>query len=113
MDLAKAKTPAKLILEYPFNLPQLAWHHLPVFPYRVISRYKFRSDRKATHIQCPVYIFHGEKDQVIPLKFGKKLAHYFEEGQVHFTIIKNGGHNDLNTYRAYHEALKEALGNKD
>ena len=110
IDLAKGNKPGKLILESPFNnLPELAWHHFPVFPYRFILRYQFRSDRKAQHIKCPVFILHGDKDDVVPLKFGKKLANCFQDDQVNFTTIENGGHNDLNQFEAYHEALKKAL----
>jgi uncharacterized protein len=110
IDLASKTDPAMLLLESPFtNLPDLAWLHFPIFPYSVLSRFHFRSDRKVNQIQCPIFIFHGTRDNIIPFRLGKKLYDMFPAGSATFYSIDGGGHNDLSNFEDYHDALDKVL----
>jgi uncharacterized protein len=112
VDLATRASPSMLLLESPFhNLPALAWHHFPVLPFRLLSRFRFQSDDKAKKIQCPVHIFHGTNDNIIPFRFGKMLYERFPAERATFHTIDGGGHNDLTNFDAYHQALEKALRN--
>ncbi len=112
VDLAAKLDPALLILEAPFtNLPDLAWQHFPGFPYHLLSRFQFRSDKKTGKINCPVHIFHGTIDKIIPDEFGKKLFQAFPPGQAEFYSIEGAGHNDVNDFEQYQKAIAAIFNN--
>jgi uncharacterized protein len=110
IDLASHVNTKMLVLESPFtNLPALAWHHVPIFPFRILSRFHFRSDKKAKDIQSPVHIIHGTNDNIVPYRFGEELYKKFPKGIANFYAIEGGGHNDLNRFDEYHEVLSSLL----
>ena len=51
-------------------------------------------DQAERLVNVPVWAFHGEKDQVIPLKLGKAMVDAVKNcgGQVKFTVYPNEGH---------------------
>ena len=40
-----------------------------------------------------VTMFHGEKDEVVPISFSKKVLSLFPKAQKKLVIIKNGDHS--------------------
>jgi uncharacterized protein len=111
IDLATKTSPDMLLLESPFtNLPELAWRHFPILPFRLLLRFRFSSDQKVKKVQCPVYIFHGTNDNIVPFRLGQRLFEKFPPGQATFYAIDGGGHNDLTNFEEYHEALEKILG---
>lgn len=84
-----------LILEAPYsNMADLAQFHYWYVPARWLVRDTFDSLTRIAKVSEPVLVLHGERDTVIPPKFGRilfeaapepKEAHYLPEGR----------HNDL------------------
>ena len=65
----------KLILETPYyNMAQMAQTFVAIYPMSLILRIKIRTHLYFTKITCPIYIFHGDNDELIPLRQAKRLA---------------------------------------
>ena len=106
--VASRNNPGKLILESPYyNLPYAARSYFPWFPSFLI-RYRFRSDLYLKNTNCPVFVFHGDRDEVINVKNSHKLKECLKPGDRVF-IIPGGHHNDLAQFDEYHEKLNRIL----
>ncbi|MEM1136877.1 MAG: alpha/beta fold hydrolase [Bacteroidota bacterium] len=99
----------KVILETPYyNLYDVARHYAPFIPYKLLMRYSFRSDLWLPKIKCPVYIFHGTKDKIIPHSSALKLAEKLN-GQGKFVSIPKGRHNNLAEFELFNRELNLIL----
>jgi len=108
VHLAKIFSPGKLILESPYtNLPDLAKYHYPIIP-RFFVRYALSCDQWISEVKCPIYIFHGTYDSIVPFDFGKSLARIKPENTT-FIPVEGGDHNDLDMFEEYHTKLSAIL----
>lgn len=108
--LASINDPASLLLETPFySMKELVRQYYPWLPNFLLLRYPFRNDLYLQEVDCPVHIFHGDRDRVIELKSALKLKEVLKPGDRFYTI-PGGHHADLSDFQEYHDALKEALG---
>lgn len=108
-----ATVPCKvLILETPFaNLYDVARHYSVLLPYRLLLRYPFRSDLYIAGVGCPVYIFHGKKDLVVPYSSALKLYSLVpKELDREMITFKRGRHSNLYKYNLFDLKLREILG---
>jgi len=111
VPLAASHRPRALILESPFaNFREVARHYLSILPYRWILRYPLRNDKAMMRVTCPVYIFHGKRDPVVPYATALRLYARVPT-QVHREMITfaKGYHNDLTHFGRYKRALKRIL----
>lgn len=96
------------ILVVPFNnLPDVALHHFPIFPMRLLIKDRYPSDSRLSHDLGPLYVALAENDEVIPVVFGQKL-HDGYPGPKRLQVVPGAGHNDLNKPEA--AWWREALG---
>ncbi|WP_339140710.1 alpha/beta hydrolase [Croceitalea sp. MTPC5] len=106
---ASKNSPKKLVLETPFyNLLEVAKKRFPILPVKWLLTYKFESNKYITDITCPITIFHGTEDAVVPYESGKKL-YDLAFGKKTFVTIPGGGHNDLINFEAYTRHIDKAL----
>jgi len=109
VDLASKVKAKQLILETPFgNFPELAHSQFKIFPVKSLLRYQFRNDLKIKKVTCPIHIFHGTKDQVVPYTESQQLIRILENESL-LTTIPNGGHNNLGTFPLFWKKMKEIL----
>ena len=54
----------------------------------------------------PFWIIHGDKDFVVPYKFGKQLKESFSD-RVKLITIEGGEHNNLVEFEMYHQTLND------
>ncbi|UZR93536.1 alpha/beta hydrolase [Chondrinema litorale] len=98
-----------VILETPYyNLYDVAKHYAPFVPYKLLMRFSFRSDLCLPQIKCPVYIFHGTKDKIVPYSSAKKLSGKLN-GNGKFVTIPNAGHNNLEDFDRFNIELNHIL----
>ena len=72
--LAQNKNYAGLILETPFtSMADAAKKFYPYIPIKLLLKDKFENYKKIKNINSPILIMHGEVDQIIPFKMGKKI----------------------------------------
>lgn len=109
-QLAAKNNPCRLILESPFSSAvDLGKHRFPILPISLLSEFRFESTEYMKDVKCPVYIFHGTDDSVIPYEYAEKLYKSISgEGKKMFTI-EGGGHNYLQDYDVFKNGMNEAL----
>lgn len=106
--LAKEKTPKRLILETPYNnFIDIAKYHYPYIP-TFLMKYKLDSESLIGSVRCPIFIFHGTEDTVIPLPFARKLESNIKR-EYKFFLISNAGHNDVSETKEYFTELNKIL----
>ena len=108
--LASNNNPKKLILETPFySLADVAKGRFSLFPTKKLLKYDFPSYKYVQDVICPISIFHGTDDGVIPYASGIKLFNSMEQKDKVFFTIENGEHNNLVEFEAYHSQLQKIL----
>jgi fermentation-respiration switch protein FrsA (DUF1100 family) len=106
---ASNNNPKKLILETPFyNLLEVAQKRFPVLPVKWLLKYEFKSNTYITKVKCPITIFHGTEDNVVPYESGKKL-YTIAPNPKEFITVPSGGHNNLINFREYTSTIDTAL----
>jgi uncharacterized protein len=78
-----------LVLQSPYtSIEALAKDSYPWLPVRLLLKDRFDSISKIERINAPLLVFHGEKDSIVPIRYGKQLfekapepkqAMYFEQ----------------------------------
>jgi len=111
--LAGKNNPSKLILETPFlSLGDMANRVAPIYPPSYFLRFNFKNHKSLEGAKCPIYIFHGTEDNVVPLESAQKLYDTLDPNQAQLFIIEDGGHNDLSGFTRYNEELSKILGSE-
>ncbi len=97
-----------LILACPFDsVLAVGCHHVPMLP-RLIPMDHFRSDLAAPKVRCPVTIFLGERDKVVPPAHTERLAQCFTATKATLHRLPCG-HANIFEQRGLRRALREAL----
>ena len=111
--VASLHDPSMIILESPyFSFTSLVQNHFPLFPAGPALRYKFRTKDYLKSVECPIYIFHGTEDRIVPIEHGERLIESLSDKKsMQMTVINGGSHNDLDSYEEYWTYLENALKN--
>ena len=109
-QLASKNTPKQLILETPFySLLDVAQSMFPILPVSLFLKYKLPSFEFIQQVSCPISIFHGTSDSVVPYESGKKLYEAIPDANKSFFKIEGGDHNNLVSFPEFHEGIKKVL----
>lgn len=109
VKVASDNTPRYLILDAPYyNFRQVVERFLPILPVRYVLRYHLRTDKWIQKVKCPVYILHGTRDWLIPIRHSEQLQK-FNPRRITLIRIKGGGHNNLPRFSEYHNFLRDIL----
>ena len=93
VDLAARRPCGGLILEAPFtSAHELAGTVLPVVGPMLI--WSFDTRRKISDVRVPIFIIHGDRDEMIPQWMGKALFAGAGEPK-YFWSVTGAGHNDI------------------
>jgi len=94
VDLAASDGARGLVLLNTFtSLPDVAAHHYPLLPTRMLMHNRLDSASKIGRYHGPLLQVHGDKDSVVPFAQGKKLFAAANEPK-RFVVNPGGGHND-------------------
>lgn len=108
--LAGKNEPQQLILETPYySLAKAAQRFYPIYPSKLALRYNFRSFKYLRDAKCPISIFHGTEDSVVPYEQGMELAESLLPKKVNFVTIEGGEHRNLADFRLFHQELDKIL----
>ncbi len=94
VDLAAHDGARALVLENTFtSLPDVAAHHYPWLPVRMLMRTRLDSVAKIADYHGPLLQFHGDADTIIPFEIGRRL---FEAANEPKQFVNTAGrdHND-------------------
>ncbi len=81
---------------------------LPLLPVKYVLRYHLRTDRWIRHVNCHIYIIHGTKDRLIPIRHSEKLQQ-LNPGKITLLRINGGRHNNLPSFPEYHNFIRDIL----
>ena len=100
VQLATHREVGGLILEAPFtSVAEVAQYHYSFIPASVLVRDRFDSRAKIGQVKAPILVLHGERDRVVPLRFGRALFDAAPEPK-EFWTAREAGHENLARYGA-------------
>lgn len=106
--LAVTKNPKLLILQAPFyNFLEFSSGRVPYFP-DFLKKFQFETDKYIVNIKAPIYIFHGNQDQVISYNNSVRLQKLLKPKDVFFTL-QNEDHIGINDNFDFQEKIKIIL----
>ena len=109
--LASDNNPRYLILDAPYyNFKKVVERFLPFLPLQIVLRYHLRTDKWIPKIKCHIYIIHGTKDWLIPIKHSEALQR-LSPRKITLIRIHGGGHNNLSKFDDYHNFIRDILKN--
>lgn len=108
--LATQREAAHLILETPMTkirdvIPTLNF----LLIYKSGLKYEFNSLSRIDRISCPITILHGTEDVVVPYDLGRQLYVQASHSNKKIITIKEGKHNNLDTFGIYQQAMERIL----
>ena len=112
-ELAAEHAPAVLILEAPFTSARdMARGMLaPVtVAWSLVARVHFDTRAKVANLDVPIWVVHGERDGVIPVRMGRAV-HTAARVPGELLVVRGAGHNDVRDVAgdAYWAWLRRAL----
>jgi uncharacterized protein len=108
VHLAASHTPRLLILESPYlSMQDVVARQAPYMP-SFLLKYQLRSDRWIGAVRCPVYLFHGTLDNLIPFDSSERLRAYITAPS-HMTPVIGAGHSNIPTFAVYQQQLDQIL----
>lgn len=92
---AAAAKSKRLILETPYySISSLFGYYAPIYPIGRMANYKIPTHEYLQDIKCPITIFHGTADGVIPYSNASRLKKVLKPAD-EFITIEGGSHHNL------------------
>jgi hypothetical protein len=105
VPLAAKREVAGLILEAPFtSVAEVAQYHYSFMPASTLVRDRFDSLARIGDVKAPILILHGERDLIVPARFGRALFDAAPEPK-ELWIAQEAGHENLVRYGAFEAIL--------
>jgi uncharacterized protein len=105
VPLAAQREVAGLILEAPFtSVAEIAQYHYSFMPAAAMVWDRFDSLSWIGKIRAPILVLHGERDRVIPIRFGRALFDAAPEPK-EFWGGREAGHETLMQFGAFEAVL--------
>ena len=106
--LAAQNKPKMLLLLAPYySLTDMLRHTFPFVP-PFLLKYKFRTWAFLEQSSVPSYLFHGNRDEVIPYASSLKLKKHLKPADKHITL-EGISHNTIHESRQFQQALQSLL----
>ena len=98
VELAAQHDVAALILEAPFtSVAEVAQCHFPYVPATRMVIDRFDSLSRIGLIKVPILVLHGERDRVVPIRYGRALFDAAPEPKEGW-FVPEGGHENLSRF---------------
>ncbi|WP_290967067.1 alpha/beta fold hydrolase [Flavobacterium sp.] len=108
VKLALENNPKALILQAPYyNFLELSSLKAPFFP-DFMKRFSLETNLYLPKIKSPIYIFHGSKDQLIPIDNSIRLRKLLKSN-AYFYPLENQEHIGMNENEDFQKQLKRIL----
>lgn len=108
-QLAAAHPPRLLLLETPYDAIPSVIRAQVLLPLPACTfRHQFPTARFLPQVECPVYVFAGTQDRLIPIRIAQRLQPLLNDPG-HFFQIEGGGHRNLAAFESYHFHLDRLL----
>ncbi len=112
--VAASHNPKQLILECPYysmlDMAVYTTSYIPSFITSLLLKYHLRTDNLIEKVSCPINIFHGTKDKLIPHHSATRLLkHVKDKTKARLISIEGGDHDHLPSHRDYVLQLDKLL----
>jgi hypothetical protein len=98
VQMATERSVAAVVLEAPFtSIADLAQSRYPIFPVRWLVLDRYDSLSKIDRVRAPVFFVHGERDRIVPVRFGRRLFGAANEPK-EALWLPEAEHNDLESF---------------
>lgn len=98
VQMAREYPIGALVLESALtSVGDVAAHHYPYLPARWLALDRFDNLAKIPSVSVPVLIIHGERDRIVPIRFGRALFEAAAEPK-EISVFPEAGHNDLHLF---------------
>jgi pimeloyl-ACP methyl ester carboxylesterase len=105
--LAATVRPDLTVLVSPYaSMVAVARQHYRWVP-EALLRYPLRTDEVIARIASPVWLLHGDHDELIPLVHSQALKNLAPRSRL--VVIPGAGHGDLQDFDRYRQAVLDAL----
>jgi uncharacterized protein len=105
--LAAEEQPDLTVLVSPYeSMAALAAEHYRWVP-QALLRYPLRTDEALARVKSPVLLLHGQRDDLIEPRHSERLLRVAPRAER--VLIESAGHNDLQEFPAYFEAIAARL----
>jgi len=106
--VASTNKPKLLILQAPYySLTDVMKHTYPIIP-TYILKYKFETYKYIRYCKMPIFIFHGNQDEVIYYKSSIKLRQLMKKTDTLITL-HGQGHNGMTYNQEYRQEIQKIL----
>ena len=108
-QLASVRDCKRLILETPYySIDALAKQYFFIYPVTPMTKYEIPTYKFLEKITCPITLFHGTNDDVIPYWQSEKLMKG-KKSNIELITIEKGRHNNLAQFPLYTQKLDSLL----
>lgn len=108
--LASKRDCKMLMLETPYeSISSLTSQYLFMLPIKWLLHDDLETGNYLSMISAPVLIWHGDKDELIPLSEAARLTRSIKPSDK-FLVVPNADHNGIPGSGIYHQSLDAALG---
>ncbi|MEK8034881.1 alpha/beta fold hydrolase [Ideonella sp. DXS29W] len=108
-QLAAEVKPAMTVLVSPYrSMVAMAAEQYPIVP-TALLRYPLRTDAVLPRLEGPVWLVHGERDELIPIAHSEALLPLLKPGQGRLLRLPLAGHNDIQDFDEYLGGLRSVL----
>lgn len=98
-----------LLLETPYySIPSLFANYAFMYPTQVLCKYKIYTYQYLQKVNCPIIIFHGTKDEIIPYSNAAKLKMFLKPTDK-FITVQDATHININSTKKYFEEIDSLL----
>ena len=107
VQVAARRRPDGVVLESPFSSAVDVGAYLyPYLPVHWLLKDRFESISYIQDVKAPLLVLHGERDSIVPPRFGRKLfaaapgpkVAYFIEEATHYTLYDHGAFDKVKTF---------------
>jgi uncharacterized protein len=103
-----AQNPVYLVAAYDSMLNVVKDHAFPLLPVNLLLRYPLQTQAWVQQIKQPIYLIHGDKDQIILPSHAESLVAN-SDGKAHIELVANSTHTDENLFVYRNHWLKRLL----
>jgi alpha-beta hydrolase superfamily lysophospholipase len=95
LGLAAEAEPRVLVLRSPFStLAEVAHAHYPFLPVSLVLVERYPSLERAAKLRCPVLVFAGDQDRVVPVEQSRAIASALGQTDVRLVVLPGADHGD-------------------
>ncbi|MDX2289003.1 MAG: alpha/beta hydrolase [Hyphomicrobiaceae bacterium] len=104
VQLAASRKVAGLVLDAPYtSIVDVAELYYPYLPARALMRDRYETLRHLKKMRAPMLVIHGERDLVIPVEMGRKVA---AAGGAEIVTFPEAGHSDHGKHGSFEAVMR-------